>query len=565
MDVVTSLLLFFCSLGAATSSCIPGCQCQETSIMCQSLSDFPTHVPSSTTHISFSGCKFYSLKHEDLTKFSSSLEQFVIVKSALSQVHTGTFNSLNLKLIAITETEVQDLPETLFEKLQKLQTLNLKYNKLFAIRPRWFSQLTELTQLDMSKNRFIYIPVETFHALKKLKFLSLAANNVSQLFGDTFKGLSELKILRLNKNLLTGLPADILNDLVNLEELSLQDNQITYLDHMLFSKTPKLQKLFISNNRLWSLSQGIFCNLPLLYQISLYENHLKSLSPGVFGPMALRELWLYDNKLSRVDDDTFRNLTQLRLVVLSRNQISYVSEGAFRGLTQLGEVSLHTNRLTSLQARTFEELPHLVNISLENNFITSLPSDFLKDLNNLGEIDLRNNSLPNLPQHNLDSLAKAENVLLQQNPWKCDKNILPLRNWLKLYPSKVNQTLVVCETPLNLKGEIIAMLADEDLMPVSPSEDPVLASTEKRRPHTDLPKQSSPSAEVLTTPTSKQENVTNRGKGQGVQANNISLILIALAVVSTVIISSVIIGCICWKRNRRGNENISQMSRNSVL
>uniref|UniRef100_A0A3B3UAN0 LRRCT domain-containing protein n=1 Tax=Poecilia latipinna TaxID=48699 RepID=A0A3B3UAN0_9TELE len=246
---------------------------------------------------------------------------------------------------------------------------------------------------------------------------------------------------------------------------------------------------------------GIFCNLPLLFQISLYENMLNSLGPGIFGPMVLQELWLYDNKLSRVDDDTFRNLTHLRLLVLSRNQISYVSEGAFRGLTQLGEVSLHSNRLTSLQARTFEELPSL-------------------------------------------------NVLLQQNPWRCDKNILPLRNWLKLYPSKVNQTLVVCETPLNLQGEIIAMLADEDLLPVSPSKDPVSASTERTRPHTDLPKQSSTSAEVLTTPTSEQENETNGGQGGGVQTNNISLI---------------IIGCVCWKRNRRGNENISQMSRNSVL
>ncbi|MEQ2229510.1 hypothetical protein ILYODFUR_019605 [Ilyodon furcidens] len=568
MDVpVTFLLLLICCLIAAVWSCPNGCQCAGTKVHCKNLSDFPTTVPSSTTHIYLLNCSFNSLKHEDLTDFSDTLEQFVVSNTVLREVHPGTFNStLNITMVGISKTELQDLPEMLFQRLQKLDSLVLRMNKLFAIRPSWFSQSKELKYLDLSKNQISYVPAETFHALTKLQYLSIAWNTLTQLFSETFKGLSGLKILRLNKNLLEELPAGSLDGLVNLEELSLQDNLITDLHHDLFSKTPKLQKLFISNNRLTSLPHGILLNVPLLSQMSLYENNLESLGPGVFGPMALQQLWLYDNKLSRVDDDTFRNLTQLRLLVLSRNQISYVSDDAFRGLTRLGEVSLHTNRLTTLQARTFEQLPSLVNISLENNFIASLPLGFLKGLNNLGEIDLRNNSLPNLQQDSLDVFTIAKDVLLQQNPWRCDKDIVPLRNWLKQHPSKVNQTLVVCETPFRLKDEMIAMLTDENLMPVSPTKEPVLTSTEKRRrPHTHPPKQSTPSSAIKTTLASQQENVTNSGQGGFKETINNSDILIALAVVSTVIISLVIIGCVCWKRNRRGNENISQRNRNLVL
>ncbi|GLD50085.1 uncharacterized protein AKAME5_002778500, partial [Lates japonicus] len=240
--------------------------------------------------------------------------------------------------------------------------------------------------------------------------------------------------------------------------------------------------------------------------ISLYENQLESLGPGVFGPMALKELWLYDNKLSRVEGDTFRNLTQLHLLVLSRNQISYVATGAFRGLEQLGEISLHTNLLTNLQAGTFQGLPSLVNISLEHNFISSLPLGFLQGVSHLGQIDLRNNSLSNLPQESLDALNVAEEVLLQLNPWRCDKDILPLRDWLRQHPSKANQTLVVCEIPPTLNGEVIALLTNENPMPLSSTEEPVLTSTEKRRkPHTPPTRRSTSSPAVKTTATSEHE------------------------------------------------------------
>ncbi|KAK1896878.1 Leucine-rich repeat-containing protein 15 [Dissostichus eleginoides] len=255
--------------------------------------------------------------------------------------------------------------------------------------------------------------------------------------------------------------------------------------------------------------------------ISLYENQLESLGPGVFGPMALQELWLYDNKLSHVEDDTFRNLTQLRLLVLSRNQISSVSTRAFGGLEQLGEVSLHTNLLTTLQAGTFQDLPSLVNISLEHNLISSLPLGFLQG------------------------------------------------NWLKQHPSKANQTLVVCEAPLNLNGEVIALLEDENFLSFGSTEAPVLTSTEKRRkPQTPPARLSTSSPVVKTTAASESgsEEVTSGGQGEkDTVSNDNSIILIVIAVVATVIISTVIIGFVCWRKNKRGRGNIGRRNKNSVL
>ncbi|CAB1444730.1 unnamed protein product [Pleuronectes platessa] len=422
MDLPPTLHVFLllCSLNTVVWACPVGCKCQTNKILCSGLSDFPTPLNSSTTALYVSNSSIYSLKPEDLAVFSNALNIFVIKDTVLKEVHPGTLDATpNIGALGFTGTELQDLPEALFQKLLSLESLTLKSNKLL---------------------------------------------------------------------------------------------------------------------------------------MSLYENQLESLGPGVFGPMPLQELWLYDNKLSRLEDDTFRNLTHLRLLVLSRNQINYVSSGTFRGLEKVGEISLHTNLLTTLQAGTFQGLPSLVNISLEHNFITSLPVGFLLGVSHLGQIDLRNNSFNSMPQESLDALIVTNEVLLQQNPWRCDKDILPLRDWLRQHPTKANQTLVVCELPFDLNGEVIALLTNENLMPLSSTEDPVLTSTEKRRkPNTPPTRRSTVPPAVNTTPTSEPEEVTSSGQGeQGPVTNNIGITLIIIAVVSTVIISTLIVSCVCWRKNKRG-------------
>lgn len=570
MDLFLTLqgLLLLSSLSAAAGSCPDGCRCQDTKLVCSGLADIPATLPSSTTALYFSNCSIASLKPEDLAQFANALTIFVVKDSALKDVRPGSLaTSTNINALMITGTEVQDLPGDLFQDIKKLQSLSLMSNQLLVLRPQWFSQLRNLKLLDLSKNFFNSVPAETFRSTTELSSLLLSGNNISHLPEEAFKGLSKLKTLRLNKNALRELSARTFDDLVGLEELSLQNNLITHLPPDLFAKTLNLQKLFLSQNRLTSLPQGVFINLHLLSQISLYKNHLESLGPGVFGPMPMKELWLYDNNLSRVEDDTFRNLTQLFLLVLSRNQISHVSAGAFRGLDKIGEISLHTNLLSSLQAGTFQGLPNLFHISLEHNFLSSLPAGVLQGVSHLENIDLHNNSFPNLPQSSLDTLTVATKVLLQQNPWRCDRDILPLRDWLRKHPSKANQTLLICERPFDMNGELIALLEDDVLNPPNSTLQTGINSTENDgQPSVPPSTQSTSSNAVNTTPMSEAEG--NNGDGQIENETGLhvtSVILIVISVVSAVIISTLIISCVCWRRKKRGSGDIGHRNKNSVL
>ena len=104
--------------------------------------------------------------NRDLTDFSNALGIFVIKDTVLREVRAGTFDSTpNIGALGFTTTELQDLPDALFQNLQKLESLKLNSNKLLVLRPNWFSLLAGLKVLDLSKNLFTSVPVETFHLL----------------------------------------------------------------------------------------------------------------------------------------------------------------------------------------------------------------------------------------------------------------------------------------------------------------------------------------------------------------------------------------------------------------
>ncbi|KAJ8270229.1 hypothetical protein GJAV_G00111880 [Gymnothorax javanicus] len=411
MDRAMYLYLLHCmfAVSAVRGSCPAQCLCEEfNQVQCQgeTVKDFPSFFPPNTTYIFIAYTNIISLKPGDFDSCAQTLRNVSISYSAIAEILDGTFNNTHrLEVLTIRGTKVEDIQGELFKNLKALQRLRLD------------------------------------------------RNNIMTLSQETFRGLGQLKSLDLSHNSLSTILDGIFDDLENLQELYLSQNHIKDLPAELFSKLHKLQKLYLSRNCISVLPEGIFTNLLALTELSLFGNCLKSLSVGVFGSMPLQKLWLYNNKLTRLEDDVFQNLTSLHLLDLSGNQIDSVSVRAFRGLSALRELSLHTNELVSLPEGAFSGLTSLDHVSLQNNHLWSLPGRLLHGLPRLRHLDLHNNSLPSLPRELLASLESAAKVLLIQNPWQCDQDIVPLRDWLRLHFSKVEDfSDVVCHLPASLSG-----------------------------------------------------------------------------------------------------------------
>uniref|UniRef100_A0AAY4CIH7 Uncharacterized protein n=1 Tax=Denticeps clupeoides TaxID=299321 RepID=A0AAY4CIH7_9TELE len=250
-----------------------------------------------------------------------------------------------------------------------------------------------------------------------------------------------------------------------------QINQITHLPADLFLHQRSLRKLYLSNNRLSALPGGIFMNMPNLTRFTLHENNLQNLSTG---------------------------------------------DGVFR-LINIQEVSLHTNRIKQLEMGIFSGLPNLVHISLEHNQIKSLSGQLLHGVSSLRQLDLHNNSLINAPQDFLDSLQVVNEVLLAMNPWRCDRDIIKLRDWMLLNPHKVaNLSLIKCQSPPALNATKITDLTDQDIdatpshapsvIPYSQSQSP---TDKRRRPHTPSGKRSTPVPATRATTAPEQGGDTH--------------------------------------------------------
>ncbi|KAJ8390383.1 hypothetical protein AAFF_G00107770 [Aldrovandia affinis] len=453
------LLYSLCAVSAVQGKCPVECQCEQLNqVQCQgkTITAFPKPIPPNTTYVYVAYTNISSLNPSDFEGFAETLRNLNVSHSGITEVSNGTFDKTRgLILLSLRETRLTGLPPQLFKHLRHLVRLLLDGN-----------EITGVTR-------------------------------------ESFRGLGQLKSLDLSRNALADIQAGSFDDLLKLEQLSLQGNRIKRLPADLFSNLLKLKVLYLSRNELSALPAGIFDNLEALTKLSLFSNRLEGLPFGLFGPMPLEELWLYDNRLTSLEDDVFRGLTRLRLLVLSRNRISDVSVGAFRGLAALREVSLHTNRLSGLQEGTFGGLTALVNVSLKHNRLRSLPGKLLHGLPALRLLNLHNNSLPSLSGELLASLESADRVALALNPWACDRNIAPLRDWLRVHGSKVqNFSAIVCHSPPYLSGARVADLADHNLRPAA-------------RP---------------------------RGLGDDTH-------LIATALVCTLVVA-VLVGSICWRRRK---------------
>lgn len=117
-------------------------------------------------------------------------------------------------------------------------------------------------------------------------------------------------------------------DLSKLDELSLPDNEIETIDVKLFETFSNLTKLILHNNKLTKIDAETFKKLPKLTTLSLNNNLIESIDEKAFeGCSNLTELYLHDNKINHVYRNTFEALNSIQIVSIfnNNNQIGCLS------------------------------------------------------------------------------------------------------------------------------------------------------------------------------------------------------------------------------------------------
>ncbi|NXF53135.1 LRC19 protein, partial [Oceanites oceanicus] len=117
----------------------------------------------------------------------------------------------------------------------------------------------------------------------------------------------------------------------------------------------------------------------------------------------LIELYLNENMITELYNNSFCNLTKLIILDISNNHISTVPKAAFAGLNQLSVLNLSYNMITQLDSDVFTSLKSLTVLNLQYNFLKFF---------------------------HIKSSFKLIKIILAGNPWTCSCDLRDLQIWL---------------------------------------------------------------------------------------------------------------------------------------
>ncbi|XP_068810053.1 platelet glycoprotein V isoform X2 [Struthio camelus] len=404
---------------------------------------------------------------QDVFSGMLELQHLILTSNSISLISPMAFKGLRrLKALKLLDNKLVELPAGVFDDMVFLQQLIIENNKLKCIGENLFDRLVRLEELFLNKNQLTALPSGVLKKLAKLKVLNLSRNSLAALPGTIFSALTRLQKLMLYFNQLSSIESGLFDSLKELLELFLHCNNIQSIAPDAFHCLRKLKILTLSRNKLELLPAGLFLHLHNLSKLTLYRNPLKSLPEVLFGEMRnLGSLWLYHTQLSTIPDFVFSNLTNLELLVLSFNpELSVLPRNVFSGLNELRGLSLHTSNISSLPEGIFLSLQKLQNVSVFDSRLEFLPSNLFHNLKHLQKVYLNSTKLRSLPGEFFTTLPELQEVFLDNNPWKCDCQILGFREWLQKSTDIVKKVQsLMCDSPLALRNIPLVALTDHHL------------------------------------------------------------------------------------------------------
>ncbi|CAK6955776.1 lumican [Scomber scombrus] len=207
-----------------------------------------------------------------------------------------------------------------------------------------------------------HLPVTT-------QYLFLQSNNISSLFSSslanitglrwlildhnqlqsdkldqaTLKNQTQLCYLFANHNLLSSVPSNLP---AGLRQLRLAYNQISSISPGAFQDLHNLTLLLLQGNRLHTITEGDVKGLLSLSHLDLSGNLFSSV-PGHLPP-SVQQLYLSNNSLSRLDEDSFVGFLNLKYLRLNHCGLqSHSIHPEVFNFSSLVELDLSHNKLTT--------------------------------------------------------------------------------------------------------------------------------------------------------------------------------------------------------------------------
>ncbi|XP_041944825.1 SLIT and NTRK-like protein 2 [Alosa sapidissima] len=284
------------------------------------------------------------------------------------------------------------------------------------------------------------------HSLQAPYYVDLDGNNIflAKMLSNVLL-LSVLTVTSMSKTESSQIDQDICKNLCSCEDkenalnINCENKGFTTIGQIQPPQN-RISQLFLNGNFLTRLNTNDFFHYGNVTSLHLGNNGLQEIKTGAFsGLKNLKRIHLNNNNLEIIKEETFSGLDNLEYLQADYNYISIIEAGAF-------------NKLNKLKV-----------LILNDNLLLSLPNNIFRFVM-LTHLDLRGNRLKMLPFTGvLEHIGGIMEIQLEENPWNCTCDLIPLKAWLDTISVFVGD--IVCETPFRLHGKDVTHLIKQDLCP----------------------------------------------------------------------------------------------------
>ncbi|XP_045494286.1 chaoptin-like [Colias croceus] len=379
----------------------------------------------------------------------AKVETLYLDHNQISFIESQTFTKLlNLKYISLNNNKLIDIQNILpktnfnllslylhsnrltsvnnFESQDKLYLLTLKDNQIKFVTKQTFGNLTYLTRLELGENEISIINDFSFQRLISARYLDLQHNNIRNITSFTFFGLLELEDLDLSYNKINFIYDMAFEHLKKLRSLNLSFNPLKILYKTLFQQLP-LSSLYLDNCEIQVIENGTFQNLNNLKILSLSNNFLKSNDLLTLDIPGLKFLSLSHNILDYLPVEAFAQLPLLEILFLEHCNIEQIIEGTFTFNKNLHRFNVAQNIISTIPSNLFGPYNSVSELNISNNFLDYVPYNTFHNFTMVDTLDFSENLLPKVELSGFEKLINLKYLILRKNEIQlisCRKRII---------------------------------------------------------------------------------------------------------------------------------------------
>lgn len=390
---------------------------------------------------------------------------------------------LAIKSLDLSQNKIVTVPAATFGNIRSLQHLDISHNLLTSL-DEGFGDLVNLLKLNMSHCQLQSFNGNGVALMHHLTTLDLSHNRLRDAIQVDFSPLHGLRTLDLSFNLLqsTVLPGN--NE--HLVTLNLASNDLTSLPSM--ANMRSLRYFNVHDNHLQTLGSFLFTEAENIIIANFSRNDLTQIDHRAFLPHSpeiidlsrnfltgteyfswkdTREVYLQNNSLKVIDQQTFYGMDRLEILDLRHNNLSSLHDLTFKFLTNLTQLHLSHNALVITDLLPILQwLDALRALDLGSNKIQEISMSSFQRLTRLTSLSLRKNRLETIPTELFEMLENLEEVDISGNPFHCACELLPLQAWLRETKIKVKQRFDLnitnmCVTPQRHAGKLVTQYTVE--------------------------------------------------------------------------------------------------------